>query len=79
MTCEITKGPGFTMIVCSGRTTKKCSEFGCYRKWEKLCDYPLANGKTCQRLLCKGHAVQLSGEPGKDFCRAHATMKQGES
>lgn len=79
MTCEIKKGPGFTTITCGGRPRRKqCSEFGCWRYEDKLCDFRLANGKTCDRPLCSGHAVKLSDRPGLDYCGPHSKMKEGD-
>lgn len=63
MPCETFRlGDGSVAIVCSrGRRGRKCSE--CKRRdATKQCDFPLSGakaGKTCDRYLCDGCAVQL--------------------
>lgn len=41
-----------------------------------LCDYPVGNGKTCDRNLCKGHRVCVGLE--LDYCQGHAAQYAAE-
>lgn len=59
----------FTAIVCSrGQRRAKC-QF-CSNYSEKLCDYELRPGKTCDARICVRCAAHV---PGKDidFCPMH--------
>lgn len=60
-------------IVCrSGRRRRTC--FVCAGKESRLCDFPVANGRTCSRSLCARHAIRAK-RPGVkseiDFCPEH--------
>lgn len=37
---------------------------------DKLCDYPVGKGKTCDSKLCIEHAVNIKGD--LDYCPEHA-------
>lgn len=50
MPCDV-KG---NMIICSRTKVKRCAY--CDRPPERLCDYRLANGKTCDTPMCAGHS-----------------------
>ena len=72
MTCKTVKTEaGITAIVCSrGRRPIICK---CGSRGSKLCDFPIGEGKTCDRPLCDRHAVVIS--PGVDYCQIHANME----
>lgn len=70
---KIDLGDGASAIVCSrGRSTPVCASHGCGRPSEALCDFPLGNGKTCDRKMCARcrHAQPRLG-PDRDYCRVH--------
>ncbi|MDP1340678.1 hypothetical protein, partial [Klebsiella variicola] len=35
----------------------------------QLCDYPVGEGKTCDRPVCEYHAAEVA--PNVDYCPAH--------
>lgn len=59
-----TKGTG--LILC-GNLGEKCVACG----WvgEFLCDYPVGDGKTCDRSLCEEHAHEVG--PDLHYCADH--------
>ena len=54
------------MIVC-GDLGPHCAE--CLSPGDVLCDYPVGNGKTCDRTICEDHAHQVY--PDIHYCAAH--------
>ena len=65
---------GSFMIVCS--SGKKHKPQQCSYCWEDsvvLCDYPVADGKTCDKPCCRQHA-RVVGE-NMDYCQDHAAAK----
>lgn len=62
-------GPG-------GTTCSRCPELS-----ERLCDYPLGNGETCDLPLCDGCAVEqlpaTESAESIDYCPQHALMASG--
>jgi len=38
---------------------------------DRLCDYPIGNGKTCDSALCKYHSVKIKGDI--DYCPEHSS------
>ena len=70
MPCEHVKIGDSYAIVCSRGSQKKCKD--CGRKCTKLCDFPLTNGKTCDRPMCDAHAVNQA--PEIDFCLIHSRI-----
>lgn len=44
-----------------------CADLG-----EFLCDYPVGNGKTCDRSICGEHAHEIG--PDLHYCDAHYAM-----
>lgn len=65
-------GNGQLAIVCTrGRAkTKRCSHGGCFAKGALLCDFKLANGRTCDAPICKKHSTHTG--PDTDYCLPHA-------
>lgn len=67
------KGPdvGQTMFICGdlGPHCADCAGFG-----EFLCDYPVGDGKTCDRSICSEHAIEIA--PELHYCNAHHQMWQ---
>lgn len=62
-------------VMCGRSPDKKCSSCGGFGG-ERLCDYPVTNGKTgtCDRALCKSCAVRVA--PNTDYCPAHHRLSQ---
>ena len=50
-----------------GKLGKHCHE--CADIADYLCDYPVGNGKTCDRLLCEHHAIEIG--PNLHYCPTH--------
>jgi hypothetical protein len=44
-----------------------CAGFGDF-----LCDFPVGDGKTCDRLMCDDHANEIA--PEVHYCAAHLKM-----
>lgn len=73
MTCETLNENGVAAIVCTrGQRARRCSHKGCTQKATILCDFklPPRRKKTCDRALCRWHAVAQG--PNVDFCGPHA-------
>jgi hypothetical protein len=79
MKCDVINDPatGQPMgFVCTGRgRTKYCPEPGCGRRADLLCDFPLRNGKTCDRPICLSHATHLAKDT--DWCAPHQRWWRG--
>lgn len=76
MPCRtIDLGGGATAIVCSRGSSKQspCDTPGCGRPHLALCDYPLKNGKTCDRKMCNLHRKSVG--PDRDYCGPHAKLE----
>lgn len=46
-----------------------CGENGCGGLALNLCDYPILNGKTCDRKLCRKHSHEIN--KNHHYCTAH--------
>ena len=46
---------------------EKCSD--CNGIGELLCDFPVGKEKTCDRIMCRDHAREIS--PGIHYCEGH--------
>ena len=62
---------GQTMFICGdlGEHCADCSALG-----EFLCDFPVGEGKTCDRPICEQHAHEIG--PELHYCKAHHQMWQ---
>jgi hypothetical protein len=62
-------GGGHAHILCSrGRRSKRCPT--CSTGYvEKLCDFPVGNGKTCDAGMCGRCATAIANEV--DYCPKH--------
>jgi hypothetical protein len=76
MPCEtITDNQGHvTMILCGRRRRQPC-KFCHERPVEKLCDFPVAKGKTCDAGMCAVCATSIAHEV--DYCLTHKNQKPG--
>ena len=71
MPCEKIVSPDGTMVgfVCSrGRQPRKLCHY-CGKPAMVLCDYPLGNGKTCDKPMCNSCRTKIG--PNLDVCREH--------
>jgi hypothetical protein len=57
------------MFIC-GDLGGHCTE--CAAPGDNLCDYPVGDGKTCDRPLCDDHAKQVANDV--HYCRDHFIM-----
>jgi hypothetical protein len=60
---------GSRIFICGdlGEHCADCSGFGDF-----LCDYPVGDSKTCDRLICADHAHEISTEI--HYCDTHYKM-----
>jgi len=74
MPCKVVQVEGVTMIVkIAPPRARVCSVC---RKWardHRLCDFPIGNGKTCDRVLCLKCAHHV--EPDLDYCPPHEELR----
>ena len=68
MPCYSKYTEGGNMFMC-GRLGPHCNASGCNWVSEYLCDYPVGEGKTCDRPLCTEHAYEVA--PDTHYCAAH--------
>ncbi len=70
MPCKLMTLPdGSRAIVCMGNRPRRRCPF-CRRNWATLlCDFPLANGKTCDARICEECAEHVG--PDRDHCPNH--------
>ena len=57
-----------SLFLC-GRLGPHCNATDCTWVSEYLCDYPVGEGKTCDRTLCAEHAYEVA--PGVQYCGPH--------
>jgi hypothetical protein len=71
MACRSFRINGVAGIVCGLRRSrpKRCSHKDCKAPGTKLCDWPIGDGKTCDKPLCDRHAVRVGDDT--DYCRGH--------
>jgi hypothetical protein len=59
---------GGTLFMC-GDLGPRCQDHRCNWVADSLCDYPVGEGKTCDRSLCSGHAYEVA--PDTHCCAPH--------
>lgn len=62
---------GSRVFVC-GNLGDHCAE--CMAVGDLLCDFPVGDGKTCDRPMCANHAHEIG--PDLHYCQAHYAMWQ---
>lgn len=62
------KGQAVGFACSPGRRREKKCHY-CRRSSDKLCDFKLNSGRTCDRRICANCAVHL--EPDTDICKSH--------
>ncbi|WP_432262812.1 hypothetical protein [Cupriavidus sp. TMH.W2] len=68
--CEAkSRSAGQTFFICGelGQHCADCAAVGAF-----LCDYPVGEGKTCDRPMCADHAHEIGHE--LHYCAAHHQM-----
>ena len=78
MPCTPVFGPdgNITMIMCSRGPTRNKPCVICGNPSTKLCDYPVANDKTCDAPICDSCAESIS--TNVDYCPVHAARHKRE-
>ena len=61
----------------AGSNTFICGDLGdqcadCQDLGKNLCDFPVGDGKTCDRLVCEEHGREVA--PNIHYCNAHYAM-----
>lgn len=71
MPCYLSKNDGCKTFIC-GELGEHCAD--CMDVAENLCDYPVGENKTCDRLICDKHSQQIAHN--MHYCTEH--FKQWE-
>lgn len=61
---------GMSHMHIKGDLGPHCTE--CSAPGDNLCDYPVGEGKTCDRPLCDEHCTEVA--PDVHYCRGHFIM-----
>lgn len=64
------------IVFTRGRAPKLCIfclKVGTLRESTRLCDWPLANARTCAAPMCEGHARPVG--VNRDHCPDHAARR----
>jgi len=82
--CTLVRTPEGVALVCgtrrhNTRDVKPCCVKLCPGDAGKLCDYPVGDGKTCDRQCCDKHCRSVEGKPDTDYCLEHAFKKESSS
>ncbi len=67
MPCYALRENGKTVGHICGDLGEHCSDCGAVAEY--LCDYPVGDGKTCDRLVCEEHAHQVGVD--LHYCATH--------
>lgn len=70
MKCSRVDLAGIPAIVCGRTRVPHCVT--CRVPAERLCDWKVGNGRTCDKGICLEHT--MSPAPDKDLCPTHAEM-----
>jgi hypothetical protein len=79
MGCEIDRDGDIVRVTCSrGQRSRPCTFPGCTKPGDLLCDFPVGDGRTCDRRICRRHGTRVG--PNKDYCITHPreTTEGGE-
>ncbi len=74
MPCFVRNQNGFTVIACTrgrGRKATKCSY--CNNPGNLLCDYPIGDGRTCDKPICPKCSVRVASNT--DYCLVHGARE----
>lgn len=64
---RIVRRGGHPMFMCGPGDDEHC--FSCGWFGDYLCDYPVGEGKTCDRMMCDDHKNGVA--PEVDYCDVH--------
>jgi len=64
---EVKKRSGNSPFFIHGDLGEHCSD--CADVGDLLCDYPVGDGKTCDRLMCEDHSHEIA--PDVHYCEHH--------
>ncbi len=67
MTTYITRLGNGNIAFINGSLGPHCAD--CTRVATLLCDYPVGEGKTCDRHMCEAHATEI--KPQIHYCKGH--------
>ena len=68
MTCYHKLTPEGQITLC-GDLGPRCADSRCMWVADCLCDFPVGNGKTCDRPVCEDHAYEVA--PDIHYCAPH--------
>jgi len=60
---------GAIRIMCGPDPKTLCEVSGCDEDHLALCDYPVADGKTCDKRMCEAHRTRAGSNI--DYCPDH--------
>ena len=60
---------GGVRIMCGPDPQSICQIVGCDEHRVALCDYPVGDGKTCDKRICKAHRTRVGDNV--DYCPDH--------
>lgn len=72
MPCYITRMPDGSPAHICGRLGEHCAAGGCADAGTFLCDFPVAEGQTCDLPLCDSHAYEVA--PDIHYCPGHLIL-----
>ena len=73
MPCQrIDLGQGVTAIVCHGRRKAPTCPYCKREPADKLCDFKLAGGRTCDNQFCSACGTGVG--PDRDYCPDHTSQ-----
>lgn len=67
MVLYIEKTDNGSTIFIHGELGEHCSD--CLGVALNLCDFPVGDGKTCDRLMCNNHSKEVA--PNIHYCQSH--------
>lgn len=67
MPCYMKDTPSGRLFACSEVVSERCADCSWFADF--ACDYPVGDGKTCDRLICGDHAREVA--PGVHYCPGH--------
>lgn len=65
---------GVVRTMCGPDPEIICQVRGCYENHVVLCDYPVGDGETCDKRVCRTHRTHAS--ENSDYCPDHRTQQR---
>lgn len=72
MPCYLERQPDGGIAFLCGNLGPHCTADGCAAVSGYLCDFPVAEGRTCDLPLCASHAYEVA--PNLHYCPAHLLL-----